>query len=102
MIYFKLDDIMNRTSLLDPDENGQRLRAKIVQKIVDNENATIKKQPKNVKFQVSIEGSRADEIVVYNDILKYLEENMSDDSAAKPVWKFKDIVAHKGPLKHTG
>ena len=100
MIYFKPDDIINRTYLTVPDENGQRFRAKIVQKIVDNGNDAIEQQPDNVKFLVSIEGGRADEIIAYNDILDFLEETMSDDPAEQ-VWNFKDIVAHEGPLKPT-
>ena len=101
MIYFKPDDIINRTYLTKTDENGQRFRAKIVQKIIDNENTTIEQQPENIKFLVSIDGGKADEIVAYNDILDYLEESMSIEHGTEQVWKFKDIVAHEGPLKPT-
>ena len=47
---------------------------------------------------MSVEGSKADEIVAYNDILEYLEESLLEDPKEE-VWKFKDIIAHKGPLK---
>jgi Reverse transcriptase (RNA-dependent DNA polymerase) len=46
---------------------------------------------------VRVEGTKADEIVAYNDIINYLEEQMSDDSSEQ-LWKFKDIIAHEGPL----
>ena len=48
---------------------------------------------------MSIEGSKADEIVAYyNDILEYLEESLLENPEEQ-VWKFKDIIAHEGPLK---
>ena len=46
---------------------------------------------------MSIEGDRADEIVSYNDILDYIEEQMTDPT--EQMWKFKSIIAHEGPLK---
>ena len=38
--------------------------------------------------------------MAYNDILDYLEETMENDST-DAMWKFRDIVAHEGPLKPT-
>jgi hypothetical protein len=99
MIIIKPDEIINRTYLTEPDEMGQRYRAKIVKKIVDNENS-LAEQPEHIKFLVSIEGDKADEIVAYNDILDYLEEALEDDSPER-MWRFKDIIAHEGPLKPT-
>ena len=37
-----------------------------------------------------------DKKVAYNDILNYLEEEMSDPS--EKYWKFMRISAHEGPL----
>ena len=100
MVYFKPDDIINRTYLTDPDENGQRFRAKVVQKIIDNKNnSAIEQRPEDIKFLVSIDGDKADQIVAYNDLMDYLEEQMSDETNADLMWNFKDIVAHEGPLK---
>jgi hypothetical protein len=99
MITFKPDDLISRTYLTEPDENGQRFRAKIVRKIVENAEA-LQERPEHVKFLVSVEGNKADEIVAYNDILSYLEETMSNDNT-QPTWRFKDIIAHEGPLTPT-
>jgi len=89
------DDLINRTYLTDPDESGQRFRAKIVQKIIDTEEAK-DKDPAKVRFLVKIDGDAADEIVAYNDILHHLEEEMTDP--ADKLWHFKEILAHEGPL----
>ena len=97
MITFRPDDLLHRTYLTKPDEHGQRFRAKIVQKIIDYDGG-LNEHPEHVKFLVSIEGNKADEIVAYNDILEYLEESLLEDPEEQ-VWKFKDIIAHEGPLK---
>ena len=89
------DDLINWTYLTEPDESGQRFRAKIVQKILDNEEER-DKDPAKVKFLVKVDGDTADEIVAYNDILQYLEDEMTDP--ADKLWHFKDIIAHEGPL----
>ena len=78
MINIKPDNLLNCMYLTEPDKHGQRLRAKIVQKIIDYEGG-LNELPEHVKFLESIEGSKADEIVVYNDILEYLEESLLDD-----------------------
>ena len=95
MVVFEPDDLINKTYLTEPDDEGQRFRAKIVQKIVDNNNA-IEQNPDRVKFLIQVEGDKADEIVAYRDILNYLEEQMTDTS--ENVWNFKDIIGHEGPL----
>ena len=40
------------------DEDGQRFRAKIIQKIVEHEDA-LEQEPDQIKFLVSIEGEKA-------------------------------------------
>jgi Reverse transcriptase (RNA-dependent DNA polymerase) len=95
MYIFEPDELINRTYLTDPDERGQRFRAKIVQKIIET-GKTLQDHPDNVKFLVTIEGQENyDEIVAYNDILDHLEEQMTEEK----LWLFKDIIAHEGPLK---
>ena len=61
---------------------------------------SLQQEPDHVKFLVSVEGSKADEIMAYNDIMEYLEEALSDDSNEQ-MWRFKDIIAHEVPLKPT-
>ena len=86
MISFKPDDLINHIFLTVPNENGQRFRAKIVQKIVEHEES-LQQEPKHIKFLVSAKGSKADEIVAYNNILDYLEEALSDDPTEQ-MWRF--------------
>jgi len=98
MITFKPDDLINRTYLTAPDDQGQQFRAKILEKIVENENAR-EQDPEMVKFRVRVAGEKVDEIVAYNDIIDFIEDEMRDP--AEKMWAFKDIVAHEGPLLPT-
>ena len=52
----------------------------------------LEQEPDRIKFLVSIEGEKAYEIVAYNDIANFLEEEMSD--TADQLWTFKEIIAH--------
>ena len=78
MSTFRPDDLINCMYDTEPDEYGQCFRAKIVKQIIKHQDG-LHEQPEHVKFLVSIEGSKADEIVAYNDILEYLEETLIDD-----------------------
>ena len=93
---FDPEDLIGRTYLMDPEENGERFRAKIVKKIIERE-----KEVQNglhdigkTKFLVSIEGSdKPDEIVDYNVVLDYVNAQMDDNLDPTEVfWKFKEIV----------
>jgi hypothetical protein len=97
MMVIDPDDLINRTYLTQADDQGQRFRAKIVQKIIERENE-VSEHPDRVKFLVRVGGDKVDEIVDYNDIIQYLEDEMSTENQ-DVLWTFKDIIAHEGPLK---
>jgi len=59
----------------EPDEDGQRFRAMIVQKIEEHEDKT-NQHPDKIKFLVSVDDSKADEIVSYNDILHFINKEI--------------------------
>jgi Reverse transcriptase (RNA-dependent DNA polymerase) len=90
------EDLINRTYLTAPDEDDQRFRVRIVKQITDHKDECVK-HPSMTKFLVRIGGDKADEIVSYNDLINYVAEDLNDPDAA--IWRFKDIIAHEGPLK---
>ena len=68
-----------RTYLTEPDDNGQRFRAKIVKWIVDLEHG-LEEHPDCTQFLVTYEGNdQLDEIVAYNQVLEALEDQLLDD-----------------------
>ena len=90
------DDLLTRTYLTEPDETGQRFRAKIVEKIVSLEEG-LEQHPDRNKFLVRFEGTdRLDELVAYNQVLEALESDLLDPD--EQLWSFKDIIAHESPL----
>ena len=98
---FDPDKLIGQTYLMDPQENGERFRAKVVQKIVEMEKgrkARLRDKGK-VKFLVSIEGSeQPDQIVDYNVIQDYINAQRNDDDGIEVIYHEKSIVGHQGPL----
>jgi len=92
---FHPSDLVGRTFLLDPQEDGQRFRARIVQAIEDQD-ADLHRNSDRYKFLCSINDDQYEEILSYNEILNFIEQQ--DDDGTK-LWKFRRITAHEGPLK---
>ena len=98
---FSAAELIDRTYLTEPDEKGQRFRAKIVEKIIERDRDKERglQEIGVPKFLVRIEGDQPDQIVDYNDILNYVNAQLEDElDPDQVVWKFKGIVAHEGPL----
>ena len=91
---FDPEDLVGRTFLLDPKEDGQRFHARIVKLIEDHEDKTLNASDR-IKFLCAVGNDQAEEIITYNQMLEHISRN--DDDAV--VWKFKRITSHQGPLK---
>jgi hypothetical protein len=79
--------------LTNTQGNGERFRARITRKILDPD------KPSNVRFLVEINDGKYDEILAYNEILDRLETDLDKElHDTDRQWRFKDIVAHQGPL----
>lgn len=93
MMVIKPEDMIGRTFLMDPQEDGQRFRAKIVEAIEDHD-AKTKSHPRHIKFRCAVNGDQYEEIIAYNDIVNKIETDAEDEN----IWKFKKISGHQGPL----
>ena len=91
-------DLVGRTFLMDPQENGKRYRTKILEALVKNEEQ-LAKHPDHIKFICSVNDDMYKEILTYNEILEYIAMNEKQDDDQAIVWKFKRIAGHQGPLK---
>ena len=94
MPIFKPTDLVGRTFLLEPQEDGQQHRARIVEAIEDHE-TDLEKNPTRIKFKCSVNNEQYEEILTYADVLRHIEQD--EDSTI--VWKFRRITAHEGPLQ---
>jgi hypothetical protein len=89
------EDLMGVT-FLRQTEDGQRVRAKIVRKINDDDAANHQK----IKFLVELGGGDADEIIAYAELSALVEEQRDEEirNPDRP-WIYKAIICHVGPLK---
>jgi hypothetical protein len=87
------NDLVGRTFLMPPQEDGQRFRARIVRAIKDHERDLAKDEAR-IHFLCSINDDQFEEIMSYNDLLSSLEKYGETDT----VWRFQRITGHQGPL----
>ncbi len=83
-----VEDMPGRTFLMPPDEDGSRVRAKII-KLVDGHRADAETDPDRIKFKCVV-NDKCEEIVAYNQIVDYIEQDESFDGK----WKFREILDH--------
>ena len=89
---FAPDDLIGRTFLTTPNDQGERHRATIHQKILHEDD------DERIEFLIKKGNGMADEIVAYNDILAHLEREYDESKDGERQWRFRDITAHEGPL----
>ena len=87
------DDLVGRSFLMPPKEDGSRYRAKIVEKM-NYMRAQGKDEPELIKFKCRI-NNEYNEIVAYNDVVDYIEKDDGWDG----IWMFEEILDHQGPLR---
>jgi hypothetical protein len=91
------NDLVGRTFLMPPQEDGQRFHACSVRAIEDHE-WNLAKDEDCIHFLCSINDDQFEKIMFYNDLLSSLEE----DGETNTVWHFQCITGHQGPLWENG
>ena len=87
------EEMIDRTFLMPPAEDGSRARAKIIERIkIHKEEAA--KHPDLIKFKCLVQ-DEYEEVVAYNDIVDFIEADETWDG----VWRFDEILDHQGPLR---
>jgi len=80
MPVFNASDLVGRSFLMEPQEDGQRHRAKILQAIEEYDD-DLSKQPENRKFICSVNNEKYEEILSYNEILQFIEKDQYGSSS---------------------
>ena len=96
---FDPDSLIGRTFLLPP---GERLRAKVTKKVVEEIEAADGNRIPNINFILDIGEGKVEELITYNQLLDHLEQaDEQDNSMDQELYRFRAIIGHEGPLKAT-
>ena len=90
------EELMGLTFIRESD--GQKLRAKVIRKINDDDAAN----HQNIQFLVEVGNGDVDEIIAYAE-LSALVEAQREEELLNPdkAWIYKAIIGHEGPLNVT-
>jgi hypothetical protein len=97
MAIIDANDIIGRSYLQEPEEDGTRHRLRIIAKL-DEHNANIANDPTMIQFRSTNDQETYEEIVTYRQILDKLDH----EDGAEDEWHFKSINDHQGPLRQSG
>ena len=96
---FDPTDLIGRTFLLPPEENGEGHRAKVTRNIVeiiDQENVH---RVENINFMLDIGNGKVEELISYIQLLEHLDSYQNNDMGMdQELFKFRSIIGHQGPL----
>ena len=91
---FTTDDLIGRSYLSQPEEDGTRRRIKIIEQL-DDVDGILANDPNMIKFRANTDDGTIEEIITYNQIIDKLEAEDGEEDE----WHFRSILNHKGPLK---
>ena len=95
MANIDIPDLLGRSFLLPPEDNGERHMAKIID--IDDHGQPLE----DIKFKLKINKDQAEEIMSYNQLMDYIQKGTDAEEDPDSLFKFRDIVAHQGPLEST-
>ena len=76
---FDPDDLIGRTSLFPPQQNGEGLRAKVTKQVVGEFEAEHGNRIPNINYILDIGEGKAEELITYNQLLDHLEQAEDQD-----------------------
>ena len=77
---FNPDDIVGRAFLLPPGDNGERLRAKVTRKVVEDIEEADGERVQKLSFILGIGNGKLEEIISYNQLVDHLQQMMTKRS----------------------
>ena len=95
MANIDIPNLLGRSFLLPPEDNGERHMTKIID--IDDHGQPLE----DIKFRLKINKDQAEERMSYNKIMDYIQKETDAEEDPDSLFKFRDIVAHQGPLEST-
>ena len=95
MANIDIPNLLGRSFLLPPEDNGEHHMAKIID--IDDHGQPLE----DIKFKLKINKDPAEDIMSYNQHLDYIQKGTDAEEDPDSLFRFRDIVAHQGPLEPT-
>ena len=95
MANIDIPNLLGRSFLLPPEDDGECHMAKVID--IDDHGQTLE----DIKFKLRINKDQAEEIMSYNQLMDYIQKGTDAEEDPDSLFKFRDIVAHQGPLEST-
>ena len=95
MANIDIPNLLGRSFLLPPEDNGEHHMAKIID--IDDHGQPLE----DIKFKLKINKDQAEEIISYNQLMHYIQKGTDVEEDPDSLFKFRDIVARQGPLEST-
>ena len=96
---FDPSNLIGRTFLLPPEENGERHRAKVIRQVVEIIDQDNGQRVENSNFILDIGNGKVEELISYNQLLEHLENAQDHDMGMdQELYRFRAIIGHQGPL----
>ena len=95
MANIDIPNLLGRSFLLPPEDNGECHMAQIID--IDDHGQPLE----DIKFKLKINKDQAEEIMSYNQLMDYIQKGTDAEEDPDSFFKFRDIVAHQGPLEST-
>ena len=91
-------DLIRRTFLFPPEENGERHRAKVTRKFVEIIDHANGHRVENINFVLDIGNGKVEELISYNQLFEHIETAQDNDLGLdQELFKFRAIIRHQGP-----
>ena len=95
MANIDIPNVLGRSFLLPPVDNGEHHMSKIIN--IDDHGQPLE----DLKIKLQINKDQAEEIMSYNQLMDYILRCTDDEEDQDSLFKFRDIVAHQSPLEPT-
>ena len=95
MANIDIPNVLGRSFLLPPEDNGEHHMSKIIN--IDDHGQPLE----DLKIRLQINKDQAEEIMSYNQLMDYILRCTDDEEDQDSLFKFRDIVAHQSPLEPT-
>ena len=96
---FGPSDLIGRTFLLPPEENGERHRAKVTRQVVEIIDQDNGQRIENINFILDIGNCKVEELISYNQLLEHSENAQDHDMGMdQELYRFIAIIGHQCPL----